>query len=192
MCDYTCKESEVSMIKKKISINDCAGEILTALPKGILLTTKADDKSNSMVIGWGTLGTNWSKPVFAVYVREGRFTREQLDKNPEFTINIPVGDYDKKIIGFCGSKSGYDVDKHKELGLTLVDGEKVSVPAIKEFPLTLECKVMYRQKQELDLLDDEINKTLYPQDVDSSFHGANKDAHVTYYGEIVDAYIIEE
>lgn len=180
------------MTKKKIDINEYSGEILAALPKGILLTTKADGKTNSMVIGWATLGINWGKKVIAVYVREGRFTREQLDRNPEFTVNVPVGEYDKRIIGFCGSKSGHEVDKHKELGLTLVDGEKITVPAIKEFPLTIECKVMYRQKQELSLLDDEINKTLYPQNVDSSFHGANKDAHVTYYGEIMDAYIIEE
>ena len=179
------------MNKRKINVNGHANEILEALPKGILLTTKAEDRTNSMVIGWATLGVNWNTPVIAVYVREGRFTREQLDKNPEFTVNIPVGDYDKKLIGLFGSKSGYDMDKHKEAGVTLVDSDNISVPGIKEFPLTLECKVMYRQKQELPLLSDIINAELYPQDVDSSYHGANKDAHVTYYGEIVDAYIIE-
>lgn len=33
---------------------------------------------------------------------------------------------------------------------------------------------------------------LTTQDVDSSFHGANKDYHTAYYGEIVSAYIIKE
>ena len=55
---------------KKINVADHAGDILNALPKGILLTTKAGDKVNSMVIGWGTLGINWSKPVFAAYIAE--------------------------------------------------------------------------------------------------------------------------
>ena len=115
---------------KKIDIKDYAGDILNALPKGLLLTTKADGKVNSMVIGWGTFGINWSKPVFAVYVREGRFTREQLDRNPEFTINVPVGEYDKNIIAVCGGKSGRDIDKVAEAGLTLVEPQEVSVPAL--------------------------------------------------------------
>ena len=43
---------------KKIDIKDYAGDILKALPGGLLLTTKADDKVNSMVIGGGTFGIN--------------------------------------------------------------------------------------------------------------------------------------
>ena len=124
---------------RKINVSSYAGIILKALSKGALLTTKADGKVNSMVIGWGTFGINWGRPVFAVYVREGRFTREQLDKNPEFTINVAGDDYDKNIIAICGSKSGRDIDKVAEAGLTLVEPQEVSVPAIKEFPLTLEC-----------------------------------------------------
>ena len=176
---------------QNIDIKDYAGEILKALPGGLLLTTKADGKVNSMVIGWGTFGINWSRPVFAVYVREGRFTREQLDKNPEFTINVPVGEYDKSIIAVCGSKSGRDIDKVTEAGLTLVDPQEVSVPAIKEFPLTLECKVIYRQPQELELLPESIRDRMYPQNVPSTNPMANRDPHVTYYGEIVAAYIAE-
>lgn len=101
------------MNKLPIDINDYAGDILRALHKGILLSTKAE-KFNTMVIGWGTLGTNWEHPVFAAYIREGRFTREQLDANPEFTISVPQGDYDRRIISICGGKSGRDTDKVAE------------------------------------------------------------------------------
>ena len=176
---------------KQIDITDYAGDILKALPKGILLTTKAGDKVNSMVIGWGTFGINWGKPVFAVYVREGRFTREQLDKNPEFTINVPMGDYDKNVIAVCGGKSGRDTDKMAEAGLTLIDPQIITVPAIKEFPLTLECKVIYRQPQDLEQMPAEIVDKMYPQDVPSTYPMANRDYHVTYYGEIIAAYIAE-
>ena len=179
------------MKKRKIEVSDYAGEIVRALSKGAYLTTKAD-KVNTMVIGWGTLGINWGRPVFAVYVREGRFTRQQLDRNPEFTVSFPLGDYDRNIFTVCGTKSGRDLDKVKEAGLTLVAAEKVSVPGIKELPLTLECRVIYSRKQDLSLLSGELSSRIYPQDVDSSTPGANRDAHVTYYGEIVDAYIIEE
>lgn len=129
--------------------------------------------------------------MFVVYVREGRFTREQLDKNPEFTVNIPLeGRPDAQIVKVCGSKSGRDIDKVKEAGLTLVDSEEVSVPGIKEAPLTLECKVVFRQRQELDLIAEKF-KGSYPQDVPSTFPMANKDPHIAFYGEIVGAYIAE-
>lgn len=178
-------------MKREIDVFDYAKEIMQGVKNGVLLTTKTEDKVNAMTISWGTLGIEWSKPIFTVFVRENRFTRHQLDKNGEFTINIPYGDFDKKILGFCGSKSGHNTDKIKELNLTLEEAKEISVPAIKELPLTLECKVVYRQKQDENSISQEYKETFYPQDVDSSFHGANKDYHVAYYGEIVSAYIIE-
>ena len=178
-------------MKKYIEVFDYAKEILQAIPKGVLFTTKAHGKVNTMTIGWGTLGIEWRKPVFIAFVRENRFTRFQLDENGEFTVNIPIKPFDKKILGYCGTHSGKDTDKIADLNLTLEEGEKVSVPAIAELPLTLECKVIYKQKQDMKSLSEELYKIHYPQDVDSSFSGSNKDTHIAYYGEIVSAYIIE-
>ncbi len=180
------------MTKRKINPADYASDIMKALPGGILLNTKAGDKLNTMVIGWGTIGVNWGKPVFAAYIRKHRFTIEQLEKNPEFTISVPVGkDYDKKILKVCGSNHGSDLDKIAEAGLTPVEPETTSVPGFKEFPLTLECKVIYQQDQELNLFSSDLMKW-YPQDVDGSFVGSNQDPHVIFFGEITDAYIIED
>lgn len=178
-------------MKKEIQLFDYAGEIMKAVQTGVLLTTKADDKVNTMTISWGTLGIEWGKPIFTVFVRENRFTKHQLEKNPEFTINIPLGAFDKKILGFCGTTSGHTTDKIKELNLTLETPDQITVPGIKELPLTLECKMIYKQKQEMNEMTEENRKTFYPQDVDSSFYGANKDVHIAYYGEIVSAYIVE-
>ena len=114
------------MERKKIDIADYAKNILEALPKGVLLTSRAGDRVNSMTIGWGTLGIEWSTPIFVAFIREHRFTRELLDKNPEFTVNIPFGEFNKKILGICGSKCGRSLDKISEAGLTLVDSEIVS------------------------------------------------------------------
>ena len=185
------KNREGAFMKKYVNVFDYAKEIMQALPKGVLLTTKADGKVNTMTIGWGTLGIEWAKPVFIAFVREHRFTRSQLDKSGEFTINVPLGEFNKKILGYCGTHSGRDTDKIADLNLTLENGEKVDAPAIRELPLTLECRVIYKQKQELSALPPEIQHKSYPQDVDSSFSGANKDIHIAYYGEIVNAYIVE-
>ena len=179
-------------MKRKINLGEHAGDILSALQKGVLLTAKAEGKINTMTISWGTIGIEWAKPIFTVFVRENRFTRELLEKNPEFTISIPVGEFDKKILGICGTKSGRDTDKFKTAGLTEEEPEIISVPAIKELPLTLECKIIYKQTQNPKEITKENNKKFYPQNVESNFHGANRDYHTAYYGEIIAAYIIEE
>ena len=171
------------MTKKKIDIHDYAGEIIKAMRPGILLTTKVGGKVNSMTIGWGTLGIIWERPVFVAYVRQQRYSREILDECREFTINVPVGDYRRKILGICGSKSGRDTDKIEAAGLTPVEPEVISVPGIKELPLTLECRVLYRQEQESDQFNEEITRQFYTMETGD---------HICYYGEIVAAYIIED
>lgn len=178
-------------MKEKINVFDYSKTILESLRKGVLLTTKVGDKTNTMTISWGALGIEWAKPMMTVYVREHRFTHEQLEANPEFTISIPMGEFDRKILGIAGTKSGRDVDKIKELGVTLESPEVTSVPGIKELPLTLECRVVYKQKQDPQSIKPEYNEFFYPQDIDSTHHDRNKDYHTAYYGEIVDAYIIK-
>lgn len=178
-------------MKKKIDVFEHMGEILKGVKKGVLITGKADDRVNSMTISWGMAGIEWGKPVFITFIRESRFTRSLIEKNGEFTVNIPIDDSAKDIFAFCGSKSGRDVDKAKELGLTYEEPEMISVPGIKELPLTLECRVVYKQTQDTSAMTEENRDKFYPQNVDSLFTGSNRDTHVAYYGEIVNAYVIE-
>ena len=180
------------MTKRKINVLDYSSEILKALSKGILLTVKGKEKVNTMAISWGALGIEWNKLLFTAYIRENRYTKAILDKTFDFTINIPLDKMDAKIFSVCGTKSGRDIDKIKEANLTLVNAEIISSPAIKELPITLECKVLYKQRQVLENLPNEIIKRDYPQDVEGTFVGANRDPHTAYYAEIVAAYIIEE
>lgn len=91
-------------MKQEIQVLDYASEIMKNLKTGVLLTTKAGDKINTMTISWGTLGIEWAKPIFTVFVRENRFTRQLLEQNPEFTISIPQGDFDKKFLVVAARK----------------------------------------------------------------------------------------
>lgn len=177
-------------MKRKIDPFDYAAEILSALKTGVLLTTKNGDKQDSMAISWGMLGIEWNKPIFTVFVRENRFTKEQLDRSGEFTVNIPIGDFDRRIIGFCGTRSGRDTDKAAVLGLSLEEPELVAAPGIRELPLTLECRVIYSQKQDRNAIGSGDRARFYPEDVPGSNPGENRDYHTAYYGRIVSAYII--
>ena len=176
-------------MKEMIHVGDYAQKITEALQKGVLLNTSGD-KFNSMVIGWGALGRVWNIPAFTVYVRENRYTRVQLDKTGEFTISVPLDGPIPEIAKICGSQSGRDVDKAEAAHLTLEEAEAIRTPGILQYPLTLECKVLYAQRQDLSLLPEDIRKTMYPQDVDGSSPMANRDPHTAYIGQIVAAYII--
>ena len=174
-------------MKQKIKVWDYAGKILEETGKGVLLTTKADGVVDTMTIGWGTLGIQWGKPIFIAFVRESRYTKELLEKNGEFTVNIPYGQYDKTILSLCGTRSGRDIDKIAELGLHLEESETISVPGIKELPLTLECKVIYKQDQEPAAINEENTARYYPKTPEFP----EGDYHTAYYGQITAAYIIE-
>ena len=174
-------------MKQRIKVWDYAGKILEETGKGVLLTTKADGIVDTMTIGWGTLGIQWGKPIFIAFVRESRYTKELLEKNGEFTVNVPYGEYDKTILSLCGTRSGRDIDKIAELGLHLEEPETISVPGIKELPLTLECKVIYKQDQEPAAINEENTARYYPKTPEFP----EGDYHTAYYGQITAAYIIE-
>ena len=173
-------------MKKEIKVWDYAGRIMEAIDEGILLTTAAQGEKDTMVIGWGHIGVIWGKPVFVAYVRESRHTKSLVDKNGEFTVNTPLAPIDKNIIAVCGTKSGRDMDKFAELGLETEEGLTVSVPGIRQLPLTLECKVLYQQDQEAAAIDPSALERYYTKGTRN-----DGDYHTMYIGEITAAYIIE-
>ena len=173
-------------MKRDIQVWDYAGQILEQIGQGALLTVCADGQVNTMTIGWGTLGIEWGKPICTVFVRQSRHTKSMLDASGEFTVNVPMGQIDKNILSLCGTKSGRDLDKIAQLGLTLEEGQTVSVPGIKELPLTLECKVIYQQDQVLSAIDQECRDRYYAPGTPNG-----DDFHTAYYGLITAAYIIE-
>ena len=166
-------------MKELIALTDYANLIQTALPKGILLNTNGD-KFNSMVLGWGNLGVTWGVPTFVAYVRESRYTKAQIDKTGEFTISVPLNAPIPAITKVCGTQSGRDIDKVKEAGLTLEAPEVIRTPGVREYPLTLECKVLYAQRQELDAIPDDIRTAFY----------SGGDPHTAYIAQVLRAYII--
>lgn len=169
----------------KLTIYEHMGQIIKQLNKGVLITTHHKGKTNTMTISWGKVGIEWNKPIFCAYVRKSRFTHEMLESG-EFTVNVPIDDTAKKILSYCGTNSGRDTDKIKDMNLTTVRGKWVSAPAFKELPLTLECKVIFKHDQPESTMSQDIIDNFYPL-----FEDHTRDFHDMFYGEIVDAYIVE-
>ena len=149
---------------------------------GLLLVAEGKDKKpNAMTIGWGFLGTMWSKPVFVVAVRYSRHTYKLMEESDSFTVCLPSKEM-KDALTLCGTKSGRDMDKLEASGLTPVKGETVDAPYLKECPVHYECKVVYKDEMEEGRLAEPLQSQMY----------GSKDWHVLYYGEVKACYADED
>ena len=181
------------MNRKKIDVYDNLTEIVKELKEGVLLTAKADDQVSSMTISWGMLGIEWGRPVLVTFLREHRFTKELIDKNGEFTVNIPYGQDAKDILNFCGTKSGRDVDKFQELGSDsgrsredLRSGDQgASIRPWSAKWFTSRSRIRIRSvKSERKFF---IRQMLTDRSMGQIAH-----YHTAYYGQILSAYILED
>jgi len=149
-------------------------DIFSAFDKKWALLTAGDMGCfNTMTISWGALGTIWGKPTATVYVRTSRYTHEFMDRSDYFTVSFYPEAY-RKTLGVLGSKSGRDMDKMHDSGLTPVEaGPAVSFA---EAEYTLVCKKMYMQPLALDRIPKDIADALYAKDA----------PHDMYLGEVVE------
>lgn len=151
------------------------------LPKGVFLTVKNNDKVNTMVIGWATVGKVWGKDVMTVMVRYSRHTYDLIKNAKDFTVSVPEFDTMKDEILFMGRNSGRDYDKYEETNLHLKDAKKVSSPIIEEAKLHFECNILYKQAMDpMGIVDKE--------EIEERFYEGNNDYHVIFYAEIKDCY----
>ena len=93
-----------------------------------------------------------------------------------------------EIVKVCCLQSGRKINKTDYLSLE--EPEVNNTPGIKEYPLTLECKVLYSQRQDLSAIPEKIRQKVYPQNIDGLTPMANRDPHTAYIGQIVAVYII--
>jgi len=147
---------------------------------GAFLMAKSSEKTNIMTIGWASIGRIWTKPIMMVAVKKSRFTFNIIDKANSFSVNIPTTDM-RKVLTFCGTKSGRDFDKFKECNLTLIPAQKVETPIVNIPGYHCECKIVYKSVMNPEYLIEEYRKTYYP----------DEDYHILYFGEILACYINE-
>ena len=178
-------------MRETIRAKDYAELIAKALPKGILLNTQGE-KFNTMVIGWGGLCTMWGRECFTVYIREKRYSKAVLDRTGEFSLSIPLDGPNGEINAICGSKSGRNTDKQKDARLTLVSPRSLNTPGVLEYPLTLECKILYSQKQDIRSIPEDIRDIIYPNWTGKDGPEEIVSVHTQYIAEIHDAYILRK
>ena len=145
-----------------------------------LLCAGTMEEHNAMTISWGGMGTLWRMPVVTVYVRPNRYTYGFMEKNEYFTVGFFPEEY-RRIHNVMGSKSGRDMDKDKEAGVTPKDlGKAVGY---EEAEVTFLSRKVYDQDMDPERMDQECLAAIY---------GEDKALHRMYIGEVVDIIRKEE
>ena len=122
-----------------------AGNMLNPVPAVMVTVADKAGNANIITIAWvGTVCTN--PPMVSISVRPERYSYSMIEESGEFVINL-VTDELVKACDYCGVVSGQDVNKWKNMDLTPFMVENCGVPAIKESPVNIACKVV--EKKEL-------------------------------------------
>ncbi len=121
------------------------GNMLNPVPAVMVSVADKAGKANIITVAWaGTICTN--PPMLSISVRPERYSYHMIEETGEFVVNLTT----KKLVracDYCGVTSGRDVDKFKEMELTPLKLDTVSVPGIAESPVNIACRVV--EKKEL-------------------------------------------
>ena len=144
--------------------------------KWMLITAGTKEKCNTMTASWGALGVLWGAPMATVYIRPQRYTKQFVDENEYFTLSFFPEQY-RQQLSLCGTKSGRGVDKVKECGFTVAEGER-GAPYFEQAELVLVC----RKRMAVPM-----DPAAMPEDVKEKWYEG--DYHTMYWGEIVEALV---
>lgn len=119
-------------------------------PSPVVLVSCAEKgktgKRDLVTVAWaGTV--NSEPPMVSVSLRKERYSHGLISASGEFVVNLVDEDL-ARATDFCGVRSGRDIDKAAELGLTLTEAEGLeAAPRVDGAPVSLACRV--RQVLEL-------------------------------------------
>ena len=115
------------------------GNMLYPLPVVMVSAADKEGRDDIITVAWAeTVCTN--PPMVSISIRPERYSYHMIRETGEFVINLTTEEL-AFATDYCGVKSGRDVDKFKETGLTREKAEKVKAPMIAEAPVSIECKV---------------------------------------------------
>lgn len=116
------------------------GNMLYPLPAVMVSTGDKEGNTNIITIAWtGTICTN--PAMVYISVRPERYSYQMLKDSGEFVINLTTEDL-VKATDYCGVRSGKDIDKWEQTGLTKGKAKSLQyAPIIEESPVNIECKV---------------------------------------------------
>ena len=117
------------------------GNMVYPIPAVMVSVGDKEGNQNIITVAWtGTICTN--PAMVYISVRPERYSYHMIRQTGEFVINLTTEKL-AKATDYCGVRSGKDVDKWKEMGLTKGKAQSLDyAPIIEECPVSIECKVV--------------------------------------------------
>ena len=111
-------------------------------PAPAVMVSVADKAGNTDIITAAWTGNICSDPAMTyVSVRPERFSYHMIEETQCFVINLTTKGL-AKATDYCGVRSGRNVNKWKETGLTPEKADHIPAPLIGESPVNIECQVV--------------------------------------------------
>lgn len=146
---------------QEINIENLDENIFTLMAKEwMLITTGNSLQFNPMTASWGGIGHLWNKVVVFLFIRPNRFTYQLMEQNDTCSVSFLNNKY-RNILEFCGTKSGFNVDKIKSTGLKPF--LKDHFIFYEEAYLMMGCKKIYYQDLKPENFLDANIETFYPK-----------------------------
>ena len=133
-----CEDGMQDKDKEAMKISSKPGPLLAPVPS-VMVSCGDMDNSNIITIAWTGI-INSDPPMTYISVQRSRHSHDIIEESGEFVINlVPSGI--AKAMDYCGVRSGRDVDKFAQTGLTREAADEVAAPMIAESPVNIECRV---------------------------------------------------
>jgi flavin reductase (DIM6/NTAB) family NADH-FMN oxidoreductase RutF len=141
----------------------------------MLITAGTPEHFNTMTASWGAMGELWLKKICWCVIRPSRYTYEFMERAENFTLSFFAEEY-RHALKVCGAKSGREIDKAAQTGLTPIPGLAPGTTEFAQARLVLECRKIYFQ--DLD------PKNFLDPSIIGNYPGET-DFHRMYIGEIL-------
>ena len=116
------------------------------MPVLMIATYGENDKVDVMNMAWGGICDN---NKVALNITESHKTAKNIKERMAFTISVADTKHLEES-DFFGTASGNTMDdKFERTGMRAIKSSRVDAPIIEDYPITLECKVVKIQNDEL-------------------------------------------
>ncbi|MEE1070945.1 MAG: flavin reductase [Cellulosilyticum sp.] len=106
----------------------------------VMVSCGDEEVANIVTVAWtGTICTN--PPMTYISLRPARHSYDIIKRTGVFVINLTTEAL-VRATDFCGVKSGRDLDKFTEMGLTIERDEEYHCPMILESPVSIVCETV--------------------------------------------------
>lgn len=129
------------------------------------ISAKSDGRVNTMTASWGGMGQMWEKDAAFIFIRPQRFTKTLIDKTNNLTLQV-LPETMRKTNGYFGRVSGFDEDKIKQSGVTVLKQDNHIY--FEESDVVMFCKKLFAQELlEQSFIDKDLVSKWYPE---NDFH----------------------